>query len=53
VAKNAKAYVASECPLAAMHIVQGVEGVEGAAKPTKAHPIELLAQAYGLIEAIQ
>jgi len=50
-AKNAKAYVASECPLAAMHIVQGMEAIEGAAEPVRAHPIELLAQAYGLTEA--
>jgi glycerol-3-phosphate dehydrogenase subunit C len=47
-AKNAKAFVASECPLAAMHIVQGVEAVEGAPLPEKAHPIELIAKAYGL-----
>jgi glycerol-3-phosphate dehydrogenase subunit C len=47
-AKNAKAFVASECPLAAMHILQGVEAIEGAALPEKAHPIELLAKAYGL-----
>jgi glycerol-3-phosphate dehydrogenase subunit C len=47
-AKNAKAFVASECPLAAMHILQGVEAIEGTALPTKVHPIELLAKAYGL-----
>jgi glycerol-3-phosphate dehydrogenase subunit C len=47
-AKNAKAFVASECPLAAMHILQGVEAIDGAALPEKAHPIELLAKAYGL-----
>jgi len=47
-AKNAKAFVASECPLAAMHILQGVEAIAGAAMPAKAHPIELLAKAYGL-----
>ena len=50
VAKNEKKYVASECPLAGMHILQGVEAIEGAAAPEKAHPIELLAQAYGLTE---
>jgi len=47
-AKNDKAFVASECPLACMHILQGVEAIEGATLPTKAHPIELLAKAYGL-----
>jgi glycerol-3-phosphate dehydrogenase subunit C len=47
-AKNNKAYVASECPLAAMHILQGVEAIDGAALPTRAHPIELLAKAYGI-----
>ncbi len=51
-AKNAKAFVASECPLAAMHILQGIENVEGAALPEKAHPIELLARAYGLTEDV-
>jgi glycerol-3-phosphate dehydrogenase subunit C len=50
VAKTEKKYVASECPLAGMHILQGVEAIEGAAAPEKAHPIELLAQAYGLTE---
>ena len=50
-AKNAKALLASECPLAAMHIVQGMEALGGEAKPpTEAfHPIELMARAYGLM----
>ena len=42
-------YVASECPLAGEHIVQGMERLNGsgggAAQP--AHPIELFARAYG------
>jgi glycerol-3-phosphate dehydrogenase subunit C len=50
--KNAKPFVASECPLAGMHIVQGMErvaGENGAAVPNYTyHPIELMAQAYGL-----
>ena len=52
-AKNAKAFVASECPLAGMHIVQGMELLDGEAKPPKEalHPIELMARAYGLMEA--
>ena len=49
-AKNEKAYLASECPLAGMHVVQGVEAIEGAALPAKVHPIELLAKAYGLTD---
>ncbi|MGE4013670.1 MAG: glycerol-3-phosphate dehydrogenase, partial [Alphaproteobacteria bacterium] len=56
-ARNAKKYVASECPLAGMHILQGMERVadeikEGEAKPAvpdrAPHPIELFARAYGL-----
>jgi glycerol-3-phosphate dehydrogenase subunit C len=49
--KNAKAYVASECPLAGQHIVQGMERLDGGAKaPAKSfHPIELMALAYGLL----
>jgi len=48
--KNAKAFLASECPLAGMHIVQGMEALDGEATgPTEAfHPIELMARAYGL-----
>jgi glycerol-3-phosphate dehydrogenase subunit C len=48
-AKNAKAFLASECPLAGMHIVQGMEALDGAKAPAEAfHPIELMARAYGL-----
>ncbi len=49
-AKNNKAFVASECPLAASHIVQGMHLLEdGARAPTESfHPIELFARAYGL-----
>jgi glycerol-3-phosphate dehydrogenase subunit C len=49
-AKNAKAFIASECPLAATHILQGMERLEGEAKPPAEafHPIELFARAYGL-----
>src|SRR3546814_13061576 len=45
----AKTYLASGCPLAADHILQGMERVDGEA-PVPAvshHPIELLARAYG------
>jgi len=50
--KAEKAFVASECPLAGAHIIQGMEKL--ADTPLKAthahHPIELLARAYGLAE---
>ena len=47
-----KAYIASECPLAGVHIAQGMERVdgEGEKKPPRlvTHPIQLLALAYGI-----
>ena len=45
-----KTYVASECPLAGLHILQGMERIEGAGPPPEAapHPVELFAKAYGL-----
>jgi glycerol-3-phosphate dehydrogenase subunit C len=51
--KNAKAHVASECPLAGEHIVQGMqrlaaEAGEPLAVDHAAHPIQLFAKAYGL-----
>src|SRR5690606_20260602 len=54
-------YVSSECPLAAMHILQGMERIaaeqpatERKPVPSEAHhPIELFAQAYGLLGAEQ
>ena len=48
--KAPSAYVASGCPLAAEHILQGMEALDGS-KPNvekATHPIELLAKAYGL-----
>jgi glycerol-3-phosphate dehydrogenase subunit C len=48
--RNAKRYLASECPLAGLHIAQGIEKLEGE-KPkieTVAHPIILFARAYGI-----
>jgi len=51
VAKNAKTYLASECPLAGEHIVQGLERLGEADLPAidhSSHPIELFAKAYGL-----
>jgi len=48
-AKDGKTYLASECPLAALHLQQGVTALE--AKPMETlHPIELMALAYGLDE---
>ncbi|MBX6320361.1 MAG: glycerol-3-phosphate dehydrogenase [Rhodospirillaceae bacterium] len=55
--QSGKAFVASECPLAGMHIVQGMarldDGRTGAGTGAPAagealHPIEILARAYGL-----
>jgi len=49
-AKSAKPYLASECPLAALHLQQGVAALDGAAAPKESfHPIELVAMAYGLL----
>jgi len=48
--KNAKPFVSSECPLAAMHIVQEMEILAGdqSAPARSLHPIELVARAYGI-----
>ncbi|MGH6980440.1 MAG: heterodisulfide reductase-related iron-sulfur binding cluster, partial [Stellaceae bacterium] len=49
-AKNDKMFVASECPLAAAHILQGMERVDAAKTPPESfHPIELFARAYGVL----
>jgi len=50
-ATNAKAFVASECPLAATHILQGMAMADGESQPPAEafHPIELFARAYGLM----
>jgi glycerol-3-phosphate dehydrogenase subunit C len=42
-------YVASDCPLAAKHIAQGV-AEQGGEPPRNLHPVEIFARAYGLIE---
>jgi glycerol-3-phosphate dehydrogenase subunit C len=46
-------FLASECPLAGMHILQGMELLaKGEALPERAlHPIELVARAYGIAGA--
>ena len=48
---NPSAFLASECPLAGMHIQQGMEVLaKGEPLPDQAlHPIELVARAYGLV----
>ena len=49
---SGKAFVASECPLAGEHILQGIERLKADNKVevTQAeHPIELMARAYGLV----
>ena len=48
VVKAENKYIASECPLAGMHILQGMERIDGAEVPDRSpHPIELFAKAYG------
>jgi glycerol-3-phosphate dehydrogenase subunit C len=51
--KSNNAHLVSECPLAAQHLVSGVQDLakskgEAANVKTPEHPIELIAQAYGL-----
>ena len=50
--KNGKAYLASECPLAREHILQGMEKLhdEPVEVRPSSHPIELVARAYGLVD---
>jgi glycerol-3-phosphate dehydrogenase subunit C len=45
-----KAFVTSECPLAGVHIAQGIDRLPGdARKPERVtHPIQLFARAYGI-----
>lgn len=48
--KQQQAFIASECPLAAAHIAQGVERLDGAAKlPRTYNPIEIFAMSYGIL----
>ena len=48
--ESGRAFIASECPLAGDHIVQGMERHgTGRAAPARAHhPIELMAKSYGI-----
>ncbi|MDE2029722.1 MAG: glycerol-3-phosphate dehydrogenase [Alphaproteobacteria bacterium] len=48
--KHALAFVASECPLAALHIAQGVERVDGGTSAPRAlNPVEIFAMSYGIL----
>ncbi len=48
--KNASKYVVSECPLAGMHLAQGIERLtdSGTTPQIPSHPILLFARAYGI-----
>jgi glycerol-3-phosphate dehydrogenase subunit C len=50
VAQGGKAWMASECPLAGLHIRQGVDKLGNGSKTPEmvSHPIQLLAKAYGI-----
>ncbi|MBO6825698.1 MAG: hypothetical protein JJ879_05815 [Sneathiella sp.] len=47
--KSGASHIASECPLAAEHLLQGIErqDAEAAKEKTAHHPIQLLAKSYG------
>lgn len=48
-AKAGKAVLASECPIAGPHILQGIERLGGEGPlPEQLHPVEILARAYGI-----
>jgi glycerol-3-phosphate dehydrogenase subunit C len=48
-AEAARSHVASECPLAAIHIGQGMGMLDNVDAPAATpHPIELMARSYGI-----
>ena len=49
-AKSGKAFLASECPLAGVHLKQGIDRLDGDRSEIELvpHPIILMARAYGL-----
>ncbi len=49
-ALEAGGHVVSECPLAGLHIAQGMERLGGGPVAPVRHPVELLARAYGFDE---
>jgi glycerol-3-phosphate dehydrogenase subunit C len=54
--KNQQGFVASECPLAAAHLVQGISRLPGSESLPPArpyHPIEIFALSYGLMRDAQ
>ena len=46
--KDTPKFYVSECPLAGMHIGQGVERADGNVPETAPHPVVLFARAYGI-----
>ena len=46
--KAAPEFFVSECPLAGMHIAQGVERLDGDVPKSATHPVVLFARAYGI-----
>ena len=50
-ATQGNAHVVSDCPLAAKHLKQGMRAQDAEKAPSEiAHPIELMAKAFGLVE---
>ncbi|MDX2028092.1 MAG: heterodisulfide reductase-related iron-sulfur binding cluster [Alphaproteobacteria bacterium] len=51
IAKNNQqpAFIASECPLAAAHILQGVERLDGTTGMRAYNPVEIFAMSYGIL----
>ncbi len=54
--EKARGHIVSDCPLAAQHIVENVKELaakdgEPVAAPEPEHPIEIMARAFGLLEA--
>ena len=49
-AQNGAGFVMSECPLAGVHIAQGIEkqSSDGPKPELVSHPVQLLARSYGI-----
>ena len=45
---SGKTHIASECPLAAIHIGQGMQRIDGESTAQPLHPIQIVAKSYGL-----
>ncbi|MFY9287804.1 MAG: heterodisulfide reductase-related iron-sulfur binding cluster [Alphaproteobacteria bacterium] len=50
---NQTGFIASECPLAAAHIVQGVEKINGDIKTRPYNPVEIFAMSFGITREAQ